>query len=153
MHRWQIFLCLHSRLRLATLHGLLAKLCESLSHDAMVLFVRPRPAASRTEEVAIHVEELAHLMEALVMRVKLTLRHERFEEPVEFTWQLKVLMLHGEVHFHDIIEAIITLEMIIEARMLELLREEENDAEKTLRVIIWHREVSLSFEAPQVALC
>lgn len=61
-------------------------------------------------------------------------------------------MLHRKVHTNDIIEAKLTLQMVIEARVFELLREEKDDAEETLRVFIRHRKMSLPLQAPQVAL-
>ena len=61
-------------------------------------------------------------------------------------------MLHRKVHTNEIIESELPFQLIVEASIFELLTEFDDEPEEAFRVVVRHRQVSLSHEAPQVAL-
>ena len=62
-------------------------------------------------------------MKATIVHVKLLLHDKTLEEGVKLGWQLKVFVLHGEADAQNISESVITLQLVIETGILELLRE------------------------------
>ena len=58
------------------------------------------------------------------------------ESALQVWWQLQVFVLHCELDFDQVIEAIILGKVLIESRTLELLEEEDKDLHETLWVLI-----------------
>ena len=76
-------------------------------------------------------------------------RKERF---LQICWQFNIFVLKGEVHGQYFVKSVLFQELSVKFGVFKLLEENDKDFGKTRRILIWHQNVSFSFETPHVAL-
>ena len=138
-----------TNLLLSLIFFLLIKLSQQRAQTLIEVVVRL--ASRRSKEASVHVNQIADLPHSSIVFSEVSLGYQTVQQAIELLWQFKVFVLHREIVSNDVIKAEIALQ-VIEAYSFELLREKKNDAKKSLRVIIRHRKMALTFQAPQVAL-